>query len=175
MLTERLPIILDVRKAALRGATVTGTLKPQDLQRFLPLVADTMGEILVEMAFSRDEENRYLLHLAIEANITVFCQRCLAGLPLKLSSECTLATVWTDEEAMHLPSHLDPLIVKDSDCNLWEIVEDELILSLPPYNYHAVEDCKLNTANYSDPDPQQGCGEEKPNPFNVLEQLKPGK
>jgi uncharacterized protein len=175
MLTEPLPTVLDVRKAVVRGATVTGTLKPQDLQRFLPLLADTTGNISVAMRFSRDEENRYLIHLDIEANITVFCQRCLEGMPLNLSSQCKLAIVWTDEEAAHLPSHLDALIVRESLCNLWEIVEDELILSIPPYNYHMAGICKLNTADFSNPDPQQSCRKEKPNPFNVLEQLKPSK
>lgn len=175
MLIEPLPTTLDVRKAATRGAKVTGTLKPLDLKRFLPLVAESDGKIRVEMTFSRDEEHRYLLHLAIEADIAVICQRCLEPMPMYLSSGSILAVVWSDEDAAHLPKHLDPLIVEDPLCNLWQVVEDELILSLPPFSYHKTEDCKLKTEDFSDPAPQQGSGEEKPNPFNVLEQLKSGK
>lgn len=175
MFIEPLPTILDVRKAAVRGAKVAGTLKPLDLKRFLPLVAGTDCEISVEMNFSRDEEQRYLLHLSINAVIAVICQRCLEVMPIQLSSECTLAMVWTDEEAAHLPKHLDPLIVKETPNNLWQIVEDELILNLPPYSYHKEEDCKLKPADFSDPEPQADSSEGRPNPFNVLEQLKPGK
>lgn len=175
MLIEPLPTILDVRKAAVRGAKVTGKLLPSDLPRFLPLLADTEGQISVVMEFSRDEECRYLVHVAIEADIAVWCQRCLEAMPIRLSTDSTLATVWSDEQATHLPKHLDPLIVRDLPCNLWQIVEDELILNLPPYTYHKAEDCKLRTEDFSDTEPQERFSKEKPNPFNVLEQLKPGK
>lgn len=174
MLIEPLPTVLDVRKAAVRGATISGTLDPLDLKRFLPLIADPEGYISVEMRFSRDEEQRYLLHMATSASIAVICQRCLERMPIQLSSECTLAIVWTDEEAVHLPKSLDPLIVKDLPYNLWQIVEDELILNLPPYSYHKQEDCKLKTESFSDPEFQEDCSEERPNPFHVLEKLKPG-
>jgi uncharacterized protein len=175
MFIEPLPTILDVRKAAVRGATIKGTLKPLELKRFLPLLAGAEGEISVEMKFSRDEEQRYLLQLTIEAAIAVICQRCLEVMPMQLASECTLSIIWTDEEAAHLPKHLDPLIVKESPYNLWQIVEDELILNLPPYSYHQEDDCNLKPADFSDPEPQEDYSDGRPNPFNVLEQLKPGK
>lgn len=175
MLIEPLPTILDVRKAAVRGATVTGTLKPRDLKRFLPLVEDADGDIFVQMVFSQDEDKRYLLHLMIRADIVILCQRCLENMPLHLASTSSLAIVWTEEEATHLQRHLDPVIVKDTHCDLWQIVEDELILNLPPYNYHDAADCKLSTDDFSDPDPEQGLSEDKRNPFDVLEQLKSGK
>jgi len=174
MSIEPLPTTLDVRKAATRGVKLAGTLRPLDLQRFLPLIAEPDGNISVEMVFSRDEEHRYLLNLAIEAEITVICQRCLDSMLTHLSSASTLAVVWTDEEAAQLPKHLDPLIVNESTFSVWQIVEDELILSLPPYSYHTSSACKLKTEDYSDPALEEGSGEEKPNPFKVLEQLKPG-
>jgi uncharacterized protein len=175
MLNEPLPTLLDVRKAAVRGATITGTLKPRDLMRFLPLVEDAESDIFVEMTFSQDEDNRYLVHLVIRADVVVLCQRCLEIMPLHLSSDCALAIVWTEEEAAHLQRHLDPVIVKDTLCNLWQIVEDELILSLPPYNFHAAADCRLDIDDFAGPEPKQDISEDKPNPFNVLEQLKSGK
>ncbi len=175
MLTEPLPTHLDVRKAVTRGLNVTGSLKTTDLPRFLPLLAGAEGKIWVEMRFSRDEERRSLLHLAIDADIIVSCQRCLDAMPLHITSNSTLALVWSDEEASHLPKFLEPLIVKESTCDLRHVVEDELILSLPAFNYHKLDDCNLKTADYSDPDPDHGLGKEKSNPFNVLEHLKSGK
>lgn len=173
MSTEPLPTILDVRKAAVRGASISGALKPRDLKRFRPLLGGDEGSILVEMAFSRDEESRFLVHVAVEADIVVTCQRCLEAMPEQLSCENTLAILWTDEEAAHLPRHLDPLLVREPWCSLWDLVEDELILAMRPFSYHATEDCKMKIARFSEPAPQQGTGENKPNPFNVLEQLRP--
>ena len=166
--------MLDVRKAAARGATVSGTLKPLNLQRFLPLLASDEGAISVVLSFSRDEENRYLVRVNTEADVVVTCQRCLENMPEHLSCANTLAIVWTDEEAAHLPKHLEPVLVSEASCNLWELVEDELILGMPPFSYHNQADCRVNVEAFSDPVPAKGVGEDKPNPFSVLGQLKPG-
>ena len=174
MLTEPLPSTLDVRKAAVRGVSISGTLRPLDLQRFRPLLAADEGTIKADLSFSRDEENRYVIHVAVEADVSVTCQRCLEPMPAHLTSENTLAVVLTDEQAAHLPRHLDPLIAAQEGCSLWELVEDELILAMPPFSYHDTEDCKERIVGFSDPATEEAAAEEKPNPFNVLAQLKPG-
>ncbi|RLA61745.1 MAG: hypothetical protein DRR04_02005 [Gammaproteobacteria bacterium] len=174
MLTEPLPSTLDVRKAAARGVSVSGKLKPLDLQRFRPLLAADEGSIEAQLLFSRDEENRYVIHVTVAADVSVTCQRCLEPMPAHLTSDNTLAVVWTDEQAAHLPRHLDPLIVAQDACSLWELVEDELILAMPPFSYHNTENCLQRIADFSDPAPEEGTVEDKPNPFNVLAQLKPG-
>ena len=176
MLSEPLPITLDVRKAAVRGVNVRGVLKPLDLQRFRTLLANDEGLIQADLSFSRDEENRHLIHLALQAEVVVTCQRCLQPLSKSLTCESTLAVVWTDEQATHLPRHLEALIVEGEACKLWDVVEDELILALPPISYHETEECKQILARFN---AEQAPAEEaspvdKPNPFNVLAQLKPG-
>ena len=174
MLTEPLPTTLDVRKAAVRGVGVSGTLRPLDLQRFRPLLAGDDGTIEAELMFSRDEENRYVIDVAVEAHVTVICQRCLEPMSQHMASKNTLAVVWTDEQAAHLARHLEPLIVEQEACSLWDLVEDELILAMPPFSYHDTKSCKERIAVFSDPAPEEEGGDDKPNPFNVLAQLKPG-
>lgn len=174
MLTEPLPSTLDVRKAAAREVSVSGTLKPLDLQRFRSLLAGDEGSIKALLRCSRDEEHRYLVRIAVEADVTVTCQRCLEAMPLHLDSENVLAAVWSDEQAAHLPRHLDPLLVQEEACNLWELVEDELILALPAFSYHDTDECRESIAGFSDPLPTGEEGEDRSNPFNVLAQLKPG-
>jgi len=115
-----------------------------------------------------------VIHVAVEADVSVTCQRCLEPMPAHLTSDNTLAVVWTDEQAAHLPRHLDPLIVAQDACNLWELVEDELILAMPPFSYHDTQECKERIAGFSDAAPEGSAAEDKPNPFNVLAQLKPG-
>jgi len=142
--------------------------------RFQPLLAADEGTIEAQLSFSRDEENRYVIHVAVEADVSVTCQRCLEPMPAHLTSDNTLAVVWTDEQVAHLPRHLDPLIVAQEACNLWELVEDELILAMPPFSYHDTQECKERIAGFSDAAPEGSAAEDKPNPFNVLAQLKPG-
>ena len=174
MLIEPLPNTLDVRKAAVRGVSVSGVLKALDLQRFRPLLAGDEGAVQVHLTFSRDEESRHLVNVAVAVDVIVTCQRCLEPMPAHIASENTLAIVWSDEQAAHLPRHLDPLIVDEEACNLWELVEDELILAMPPFSYHAADECKqIETGFPAEPDDKVE-GVENPNPFDVLAQLKPG-
>ncbi|MCX2973115.1 hypothetical protein EYC87_05880 [Halieaceae bacterium IMCC8485] len=175
MLTEPLPNTLDVRKAAARGVSISGALKPVDLPRFMALLANDTGEIMAGLAFSRDEENRAVVAVEFEAKISVICQRCLQAMPLSMTGDNSLGVVLTDEQAKHLPRHLDALIVPEESCNLWELVEDELILALPPFSYHDTEDCKQILSEYTGPGPEEGEGDQKPNPFDVLAQLKTDK
>ncbi|MFT4520199.1 MAG: hypothetical protein ACI9JM_002599 [Halioglobus sp.] len=173
MLTEPLLSTLDIRKAAVRDTGVSGVLRPLDLQRFRPLLAADEGSIQAELSFSRDEEKHYLVTVEVSADIQIICQRCLEAMSEHIESTNTLAAVWTDEEAAQLPRSLDALILGDESCNLWELVEDELMLAMRPFSYHDTEECKNRIKAFSDPALEEEQGEEKPNPFNVLAQLKP--
>lgn len=174
MLTEPLPTTLDVRKAAARGVSVSGAVKVVDLQRFRPLLAGDEGVVQVELDCYRDEENRYLVDVRLTVDVAVSCQRCLEPMSVHIASDNALAVVWSDEQAAHLPRHLDPLIVDGESCTLWDMVEDELILALPAFNYHPPEECKQIATEFSLQPEQDSEVDEKPNPFNVLAQLKPG-
>ena len=78
-------------------------------------------------------------------------------------------------EAARLPRHLDALVETETNSDLWELVEDELILARQPFSYHNTDDCKRTTVAYADPDAIEDAGESKPNPFAVLGELKSDK
>jgi uncharacterized protein len=175
MSTEPLPRMLDVRKAAARGLGVSGALEPKQLPRLRSLLASDDGRIDVEMAFSRDEENRDVVRVGIDAEVVLICQRCLDPLTNGLTVDDTVAIVWTDEQAARLPRHLEPLLAGEAECNLWELVEEELILALPAYSYHETAECRETLAVYAVDESDATIGAERANPFDVLAQLKPGK
>ena len=174
MLKDPLPRSLDVRKAAARGVTVSGSLSLAEMPRFLALLASDSGRVQANVECGRDEENHSVIAVTVEAEVSVVCQRCLEPMTLPMACSNRLAVVWTDEQAKHLPRELDPLISED-DCRLWEMVEDELILALPVFNYHEDPNCNeiLNALDEAPADEAEP--DSKPNPFEVLAQLKPGK
>lgn len=173
MLTDPLPGTLDVRKAATRGAIVRGTLKPLELPRFRDLLAADEGVVEAVLTFSRDDEGRYLAQAITDSVVTVTCQRCLQPMPVQLHTDSTLAVVWTDEQARQLPAWLEPVIVTEEECSLRELVEDELVLAMPPYSYHELADCNTVLADLN-AEPEADEPSERSNPFDVLAQLKPG-
>ena len=173
MLAEPLPTVLDVRKAAARGADIRGRIRPAQLQRFSAMLADDQGDIQVELKFSRDEAGRYLVAVSVEAEVSVVCQRCLEPKVESLHCGSTLAMVWSDDQAKDLPRNLDPLVVTEESGNLWELVEEELILSMGAFHYHDTDECRELTKAYSDADEYESSG--RPNPFAELGNLKPGR
>ena len=173
MSAEALPTALDIRKVAQRGGDIRAVLNPSDLPRFRALLAGEEGRISARFRLSQDEEGRHLVSVEIDAEVVVECQRCLEPMSTQLACRSELAVVWTDEQAAALPKHLEPLIVEDQFCDLMAVVEEELILALPPFSYHDTEHCRKLTRVFSDPVVEDEV-EEKRNPFDVLAQLKPG-
>ncbi len=174
MLKDPLPRTLDVRKAAARGVSVEGSLELAELPRLRPLLAGNEGRVKANLVLSRDEEHHCIIAVAVEAEVSVICQRCLEPMALPLACSNRLAVVWTDEQAKHLPKDLDPLICED-DCALWDLVEDELILALPAYSYHEDRDCNQLLKELGEADEAGAAADTRQNPFEVLAQLKRGK
>ena len=172
MSTEPLPTTLDVRKAAAREVTVEGTVSLPKLERLKGALASEEGTIQAVCAFGRDEENRSIVTVTVEAELEVACQRCLEKMPLSVTASNRLAIVGSDDLAKQLPGHLDPWVVEGEQGDLWSLVEDEVILEIPVVSYHDSEACKqLLDAYRQPPVAPEPDGD---NPFKVLEQLKSG-
>ena len=90
------------------------------------------------------------------------------GMP-NTAASCTKSG--TEEHAKNLPRYYDPLIVAGDDLELFPMVEEELILSLPIVPYH--DDCSVQTSfgDVATTDNET----DKPNPFSVLASLKADK
>lgn len=170
MSTEPLPTTLDVRKAAAREVAVEGAVSLSKLERLRDALASDEGSVRAVCTFARDEENRSLVTVSVEAELEVICQRCLEKMPLKVSAGNTLAIVGSDDLAKQLPGHLDPWVVEGEQGDLWSLVEDEVILEIPVVPMHDPEVCKqLLDAYRQPPVAPEPDGD---NPFKVLEQLK---
>ncbi len=171
MLTEPLPTLLDMRKLASRDTQLEGVLQLAKLPRLVGLVVDPEGLVEVHCRFSNDEEGHSVLNLQFETELSVECQRCMEPVGIAVGSNTDLGIVWDEDQAKALPSYLEPLVLEEGQGNLWSVVEDELILSLPIVSYHDDGHCVELKEQYS-------VGEEpadlvqKSNPFQVLESLK---
>jgi len=164
--------MLDFRRAASRGVRVSGSLQPGDLPRLAPLLAGGGGTIEASFAFHRDDEGRFLASLAVAAELPVECQRCLEAVTETLAPRSELAALWSDEQARHLPASLEPVLAFGDEVDLWELVEEELVLALPPFSYHADPACIDRLAPGEAQREPREAGPGRDNPFEVLAQLK---
>lgn len=171
-----LPRTLDLRKPAMHKAYFEGSVAPADLHRLRGLLAADEGQVHAAISCDLDEASRTVLSVAVNAIISVRCQRCLEIFQRPLDANSRLAVVRTDEQAAGLPEGLEPVLAT-REIDLWAVVEDELVLAMPVYSYHEDRTCieRLAGAEFA----ASAAGDDKPaqnvetnGPFNVLAQLK---
>ena len=164
-----LPTQGDPRKLALKGAQMSGYLPMGDLTRLQDLLSSWDSPAQVSLSFGISEEGKLVVSGRVTALLSVTCQRCLKPVALPIEANIQLAVVRSEEEAKNLPNWLDPwLLAEDGITDLYPLVEDELLLSLPAVAYHpefCIDERLLSSGTSVEPD--QGA-----NPFQVLKQLK---
>ncbi|MBR9911557.1 MAG: nucleic acid-binding protein [Gammaproteobacteria bacterium] len=162
-----LPRLIDPRKFAQQGLNLSGEVKLSELQRVSALVLDDSSGVRVVLEFIVDEERHRIISGSADCVLKVTCQRCLEPVDVPVSATLKLAIVWDEDGARQLPKTLDPLILGEGQADLYTIIEDELLLSLPMASYHP-EDCIAQTSFGEEVEESTNSA----NPFQVLEQLK---
>ncbi len=169
-----LPDFADPLRLCALGKAYEGEVALADLARLLPLLASSEGSVTFGLAFSTDDEHRPVVDVSVRARLALRCQRCMQAMQLDVDSSTRLAVVSGPDEAERLPDELDPLLVDDDRLELRSLVEDELILAVPPAPMHQPEECavKLETWNDDVASDTETSGAERDNPFEALAHLK---
>lgn len=167
--TTFLPRQVDPRKFAQKGISLSGRIPLTALPRLNEAVQGGSEEIDVHLDFGIDEQGAKTLKGYADARVSVVCQRCLQPTELTLHADIALAVIWTEAQAQNLSKDLDPWILDEGQADLYEAIEEELLLVLPMVAYHEEQcvDPSVLSVGEVEPDTQ-----ESDNPFKVLEQLK---
>jgi len=146
-----------------------GRLAVAEMERFAPLLATNDGEVEVVLDFDFDPERRAFMRMHLRAEVSLVCQRCLGPVHHAIEVERLLGVVTTEAQAERLPGIYDPLFVTEEPLLLREVIEDELILSLPIVPRHNDGECAPAVTGAGTDNKVGGARE---NPFAVLAGLK---
>lgn len=169
-----LPRLIDPRKFAQKSVSVSGNIEISQLSRLRSMLMSDVGSIEVELQFDINEQKHRTLVGELSAVLTVQCQRCLEVMEQSVEAQLNLAVVWDDDGAKQLDKSFDPWIVPEGQADIYEVIEEELILSLPIVNYHDW-DCvpsRLFSSGKPQAEGESQQVEEKTNPFKDLAALK---
>ena len=158
----------DPRKFAQQGIPLQGFIPVAALPRLVDVVQEATGDVQVDLVFGLNEEKKKVVTGHASADLTLVCQRCLEKVTVPVQSDISLAIVWDEEQAQALPEYLDPWIVGEGSADLFEMIEEEMLLSLPAVAYH--EKPCVDRQLFTSGKPVEVKKEK--NPFQVLEQLK---
>ena len=127
---------------ALDNLSLEGKLDLINCERVRALYEKIEGEIKYKLIGGRDNANRLILKVSICGIIDTLCQNCLENISLTIDHYST-PVIFNDEAVMDSAlfdtNEVDDAILADSEFNILEFLEDELILLIPIAPRH--DDC----------------------------------
>ena len=147
-----LPRTLPIKKLGRQYMNMSGDVKLSSLTRFMGYLAQSTNpeqDIFVEIEFKELANNKIVINGHINHSVTLECQRCLNDMPFEINTKIAVVLIdilsridknLSDYEVIEF----DPESDQDNMLDVYSLIEDELILSLPSAAKHENEaDCNL--------------------------------
>lgn len=169
MAEAKLPKCVDAVKLVDNNQQFTCSIDTKNLSRLNEAVKSCDASVSCNLHFSRDQEGKRILSGRCATRVQMICQRCLGLVSISIDSQFNLGLVFNDEQARQLPRRLDPVeMTAEGKIELWDVIEDEVLLALPEFPAHAEGECQIKQ-----PEPDiTDASIERNSPFDVLAQLK---
>lgn len=165
---DHLPDRLDLIALADAGRLLKGSVALVRLERVLPMLHSSEGELRVELELGKDPDGTRYLAGSICGDVVLQCQRCLEPMVLPLNLEFRLGIVQNQADAGRLHERYEPLVAGNEPTAITDIVSDEVLLALPLVPAHAGSNsCDEFVKAYQPPQPAA-----RENPFAMLAGLK---
>ena len=134
--------VIDSLEFAQTGQSLRGDLPIPGLTRLRDSLADVLGKIEFVVNGGLDGRRRPTLSVEVSGVLHLQCQRCLGVLdyPLRISSTLLLVSP-SGAAAEDLESEDAEWIEASTTLDVTELVEDEILLSLPYAPRHVDESC----------------------------------
>ena len=167
----KIPITLDPVRSAQKQVSYDGIVLFEKLPRLLEVVTGNKGEGEVKIHFRKDEQGISVVEGSANAHIKTVCQRCNGELGLDLELDFAYSPIGIGKSSEHLPSCYDVVEMdEEGEINLHQLVEDELMLAIPIVPMHEESHCRFSEKPLSFGEIK--AEDDKPNPFEILKQLK---
>ncbi len=171
-----LPRQVDPRKFAQQGIDLQGNIPLEALDRLAQIAVGDNADIEVELHFEVDDQRHRLLRGQVSAKLQLTCERCMEPCDQHIEGSLALGVVWDEDQAKNLPKSIDAWIAPEGASDLYEVIEEEILLCIPMAVYHDHQCVDLAHYSAGDNDASdetaEAEAERRNNPFQVLEQLK---
>lgn len=133
--------VLDAVVLAHGGLTWAGEFSGTRFARLQGLALSETPDVSVRLDFSVLEQ-RPVVHGELSGELELLCQRCLRPMPFPLHEQFDLMLVAGEAELARVPETHEPWVANALRLNVFELVEEQLLLALPLIAKHAeAADC----------------------------------
>jgi len=175
---QKLPQFIDPFRLADVGRLFDGKLSIRQMKRLTPLIEEiedsSYEELTLSLAFDKDDDGIHILSGTIAGTLKLMCQRCLKQMDFTIDADLLIAFVASEFDGDKLGGEYEPYIVTDTPIMLSDIIEDELLLTLPAIPKHENTQCSEPLTHLTQTESDTDFSEKengKPNPFSVLKDL----
>lgn len=125
-----------------RKVQLNGEIGATRLTRLRESLNSGEGSVRASLKFGQQGEGYVTVDLHYETNLELACQRCLEPMKEKEVGRVLLVVLEDDSMAAGAPAGYEPIMLSGGRFQPAEVIEDELIVSLPLIPRHArVEEC----------------------------------
>lgn len=146
-LSEQLPLEINPFVLAAQGAKLQGKLVIAGLQRLAEVLNSVQGVVHVQLTFGREEGGPHYIKGLLATTLRLICERCGEPVSCDINVKPCLSPVISDLQAATLPKEYDPLVTQGKPVLVADIVEEELLLSIPMLPKHRPGECPIDIPN----------------------------
>lgn len=121
----------DLMALAQRGTVLAGEIDIAKLSRLKELLNSDAGTASARAAFHRGHNGLVMMQLQCRARFELICQRCLEPVVHEVDEQVDFAIADTEGSFAVLPQGVDLIALQGDRLRPAELIEDELIVSLP--------------------------------------------
>jgi len=170
-LSGEMPEKVNFKRQVELNRTFEGDYPLDKFSRLGESLDSTDGHVSAKIEFGRSV-GFACIKATVSATLLLKCQRCLKPLETKVSGSFKFALVRSEDEFELLPEEFEPYLLEAEEQSIIDLVEDEIILSLPMVATH-----EKACSNYMDTQNKKvkaaiETERESANPFAALKSLK---
>jgi uncharacterized protein len=165
-MSGRIPAHIDPFRFADLGNGLSGNIPIIELSRLSQVSNKADGSLQLDMSFSKSDSGLATMQGNISGKLILVCQRCME--PMRHNVDLKSRFYFSHPGSRHDGIDDADVIVVEDELDLYALIEDEVLLSLPMITMHIAEECPV-TDMMTEKDEAKL---QKPNPFAVLKNIK---
>lgn len=168
-----LPERLDAERMVAARRTFHGSLPVASMKRLAQALANDGGEVEYDLEFGTEAPGIRCLAVHAVARVALECQRSLETFEHPLEVDVRLGLIGHERDEAGLPAGFEPLLLDAGMLHPAQVIEDELLLALPPFPVKPGAEAEPKTwdgERWTSAQPDDAGRTD--NPFAVLRELK---
>jgi uncharacterized protein len=142
MKTQPLPKYIQPKRFCEDKVSLAGTLPISSFERLKEVLADDQGQVEIVLDFGQNARFQPLITGTIQVDWHLVCQRCSGKLAHSMEITCALSPINDEKYIERLDENTEPLMVEGDKIALIDLIEEELLLSMPVVPMHDTQECK---------------------------------